>query len=450
MLRLAYTETRRFIASNETIRDLNLYRNKEEKNKQIKIGWRFGSGMSTTRPSAGGVVDCPQAPSGGTCPESSYYTLKIDRMSHDLTKVYARYSFEIVFPSNGVFTVYFEGCCRQEGLGNNEKLTFHVRSEVVVSADATLPKSSVRFAMPDTVVLRQVTPQVDAMNCAEDDMQRMSRCAGDSCKHKFALQALHPDSAFRSRIEYRLADAYEMGRYKCLERSDLQDPTSAMALDPELCENRVLVADFVAPPGLDLADDPGQMQFRVDKVGRWAATVVAVCQQCAGGGADLLSVIDFGLEVVKAWGLNNWQPPYAWYGDTASLRGRSPPPAALLGVTPLSAFGLSQYPPLQIQCGRQAFRMETVAGAVLWSAPHVRIAYTDDFIVPKATCGQGIAQSIAVIKQSTDLPKGVELSEIVRKESEQDAASAYIDLTWRPQCEDSSQVCVCVCVCVCV
>ena len=41
-------------------------------------------------------------------------------------QIYARYSFQIIFPSDGTYSVYFEDCYRQQGTLNNELLTFHV------------------------------------------------------------------------------------------------------------------------------------------------------------------------------------------------------------------------------------------------------------------------------------------------------------------------------------
>jgi hypothetical protein len=37
---------------------------------------------------------------------------RIDRLSPDGTMVYARYSFDIRFPQEDEYTVFFEGCCR--------------------------------------------------------------------------------------------------------------------------------------------------------------------------------------------------------------------------------------------------------------------------------------------------------------------------------------------------
>ena len=127
MLQDGFTQKNAFIYSNGTVRDLRLHRNKFETQKAIKIGWRYGLGADTVLPANGGVVDCPVPPCVGM---NTDYMLKIDRVSNDLTKVYARYSFEVIFPSEGLYTVYFEGCCRPNDdlVNNNALLTFHVRS----------------------------------------------------------------------------------------------------------------------------------------------------------------------------------------------------------------------------------------------------------------------------------------------------------------------------------
>ena len=441
MLQTAYTDVRNFVDSNQTMRNLRLYRNRNEKQKAIKIGWRYGQGLDTILPTDGGIVDCPRKPCFGLNTE---YILQIDRVSLDRTRVYARYSFEIMFPEDGLYSVYFEGCCRPKEVLNNAMQTFHVRTEVLVHNQPQLPRSSVRFTMPDTVVLRQLTKKVSDMKCSEIQLQEMSHCTdADGCYHKFQVQALHPIAALRSRVNFRLADNYEMGLYKCYERADLADPTSPMQIDGTACEPRVLAA-FAAPPGLYfMSDEPGVLEFRIDTTGIWQATVVAVCEGCAGVGKDLISVMDFQIKVIRAFGINNWQPPYSYYpGDVRELKNRKPPPPQLIGVTPLATFDDGAFPKIVIQCGRTQFRMSKPSdpSGTLWDREYLRIAFTDDFTAATAICGLGESQSIENIVQQTDLPKGVTISQMMRVETEQDAASAYIDISWRPQCEDHSQV----------
>jgi len=59
MLQQAFTDVSNFVNSNNTVRNLRLFRNKPERQKAIKIGWREGKGMDTVLPSSGGIVDCP-------------------------------------------------------------------------------------------------------------------------------------------------------------------------------------------------------------------------------------------------------------------------------------------------------------------------------------------------------------------------------------------------------
>jgi len=113
--------------------------------------------------------------------------------------------------------------------------------------------------------------------------------------------------------------------------------------------------------------------------------VVAVCEGCAGGGVDLTSVLDFTIIVVKSWGVNNWQPPYAYYGDEDTLNDRNTPPPTLTAITPMATFDMPAYPKIEIQCGRTAFRIK---GGTAWDQEHLRIAFIDDFRAKKATCGQ--------------------------------------------------------------
>ena len=101
-------------------------------------------------------------------------------------------------------------------------------------------------------------------------------------------------------------------------------------------------------------------------------------------------------QVAKAWGVNNWQPPYAYHGDTSILEDRNQPPAELTGITPLATFDMPLYPEVQIRCGRTSFQIRNGA---TWDQEHLRIAFIDDFRAKKATCGQGDFQSIHFIAQ---------------------------------------------------
>ena len=268
----------------------------------------------------------------------------------------------------------------------------------MISSNPARPKESVRFEMPDTVVLREVTPTVDAMKCSEDVMHGMSRCGPDGCFHEAMLQVLQPNPSLRSRMSYRMGSVNEMGRYKCLERSDRLDPTSEFLISSDLCDAEVIGAEFESPPSMEFMEGGPRFKFVVTLAGRWQATVVAVCEGCAGGGNNLISVLDFNVKVTKAWGVNNWQPPYAYYGDNDALDDRNTPPSELTGVTPLATFDMPVYPKVQIQCGRTSFR---IRNGDVWDEEHLRIAYIDDFRAKKATCGQGDFQSIHFISQVT-------------------------------------------------
>jgi len=439
MLQYAFSDVRTFIDSNQTIRDLRLYRNRNERVREKRIGWRVGQGLATTLPttSDGGIVDCPVPPCIGSNTE---YMMQIDRVSSDRTKVFARYSFEIRFPSDNVYSVYFQGCCRRQEVKNNPTLTFHVRTEVVVSQILDLPKTSLRFEMPDTILLRQTTPAVDGMQCSEAELHAMSQCSTEGCFHKFQLQFLHPNSAFRSKVSFRMANQNEMGKYMCYERVDPTDPESPMVLDSRLCPDYVRAATFEAPLLMGLSPG-GIVEFRVDETGSWQATFVAVCEECGGPEKNLVSTMDFSVDVIKAWSFYNHQPPYSYFGDPSFLNGRLAPPPALLGITPLTTFDDPSFPRLKIQCGRTSFRIQAAdTGGMVWDEDYFRVAFTDDFNAVRATCGLGMAQSIAAIWQQTDLPKGITMTELRLVESEQNAASGYMDVSWRPQCEDHSQV----------
>jgi hypothetical protein len=441
MLQKAFTDVTNFVTSNNTIRDLRLYRSRSERAREKKIGWRKGLGFDTVLPpieSGGGIVDCPVPPCIGS---NSEYMLQIDRVSADRTKVFARYSFEITFPADDFYTVFFQGCCRRDsGVQNNARLTFHVRTEVAVSQISHLPRASLRFEMPDTVLLRQVTSAVDGMQCSESEMHAMSKCTGEGCFHNFQLQFLHPDSAYRNKVTFRVANQNEMGKHMCYERTIPSDPESAMVIDTRACPAYVLAATFEAPAYMSVDKSSGIIKFRVDDTGSWQATFVAECEGCGGPDKNLVSTIDFSVDVIKAWNFYNHQPPYSYFGQFM-LGGRVAPPPNLIEITPLTTFDDPAFPTLKIQCGRSTFFIHTGATKeAVWNAEYFRVAFTDDFNAKRATCGLGMSQSIAAIGQQTDLPKGITITQLRLVESEQNAASGYIDVSWRPQCEDPSQI----------
>ena len=70
-----------------------------------------------------------------------------------------------------------------------------------------------------------------------------------------------------------------MGRYKCLERSDVADPESLFIVSPFTCESRVVIATFSAPQGMRFVGSKGEMEFKIDKLGSWQVfyTCMFVC-----------------------------------------------------------------------------------------------------------------------------------------------------------------------------
>jgi hypothetical protein len=112
-----------------------------------------------------GIINCPTP---ATCPAfTTDYNFKIERIARGT--VYARYYFELTFPSDGDWVVFFEGCCRVPscqpggtcetggaitGVANNAGLPFHIRTALRAGDNPSLPTSSFRFETPDLVVLR--------------------------------------------------------------------------------------------------------------------------------------------------------------------------------------------------------------------------------------------------------------------------------------------------------
>ena len=176
------TDVAAYRASGRTNRKLRLKRNLppsagQKDTAELRIGYRLGYGDRSMVPDVNdersGIVQCsvPPCPSG----KVENYDFMIDHISSDGEMVFAHYSFELQFNSNGDYTVYFDGCCRPpsiEGLMNNAGLVFHLRAGIQIYADGMLGgagreymKRSMKFHMPPMVHLRLQGNAYESPSC---------------------------------------------------------------------------------------------------------------------------------------------------------------------------------------------------------------------------------------------------------------------------------------------
>jgi hypothetical protein len=88
------------------------------------------------------IVMC-QHEAGCTLPtNSSKFNFVITHLDPEL--VHARLTFSHTYDHPGVYTAYFEGCCRSRRLYNNAGLSFHLRTSVDVLSVGSAPRPAVR------------------------------------------------------------------------------------------------------------------------------------------------------------------------------------------------------------------------------------------------------------------------------------------------------------------
>jgi len=406
MLQTVASDVQQF--NNSGVRDLHLYRGNADPQKQRRIGWFYGLGDSTYTPGqeyGNGIIDCPKAPCPLTTNEK--YVFQITRISEPKAqssvnpfdrRVFARYSFEVAFPSGGDYTVYFEGCCRQLADGvvaqngdylvkNNALWPFHLRAAVTVPTDTVpLYKSSIRWNMPDVTVLRYSSPTTENSACAA------TICLASSCYRSFTLQAYHQLSGYQ--IFYRLGTIREMGAYKCFSSSAAN---TLLAYSNSLCT--LTEVEATSAPGLPVRIRGDQFDFDVNREGTWQITVIAYTYV---SGKEMGVAVDFLVKVLSP-GISNWH---------------SPKLAFPLGTTSTNN--------VQIQCGEDQWIFNGTTTSF-------RVYFQNEVNTKPAECIE-TAQKLRYIAPSTDLPKGVSYTQHVESNLN------YIEVTWRPQCEDLSQV----------
>ncbi|EKX46869.1 hypothetical protein GUITHDRAFT_137864 [Guillardia theta CCMP2712] len=375
-----------------------------------RIGWYYGLGDATYMPGlelAQGFVSCPVSPCSAGA--NDFYIFQITRISEPQAqsstnpfdrRVFARYSFQVDFPSGGDYTVYFEGCCRQQAEGavatngdylvqNNPLWPFHVRAAVTVPSTGSVPlyKSSIRWNMPDVTVLRSASPQTENSACAS------TICLSSSCYRSFTLQAYHQEASYP--IYYRLGTIREMGAYKCY--SGTAPPSVLQRYDSARCTLTEVQATSTSSLPVRIRGD--QFDFDVNREGTFQVTVVAYTYI---SGKEMGVAVDFLVKVL-APGTSNWHAPKFAF--------------------PLTTTNVNS---VQIQCGENQWIFNS-------TTPTFKVYFQNDVNTKPAECIE-TGQRLRYIAPSTDLPKGVSYTQHVESNLN------YIEIAWRPQCEDLSQV----------
>ena len=130
------------------------------------------------------IVVCePRDDPGCTLPtNSSRFNFVITRLDPDL--VHARLTFSHTYAHPGVYTAYFEGCCRSRRLHNNAGEAFHLRTSVSVLGSST--GISPRLALPALLHLKRADSYLIAAIGAPGSLQVAYR-AGDLDEMGFGM-----------------------------------------------------------------------------------------------------------------------------------------------------------------------------------------------------------------------------------------------------------------------
>ena len=291
-------------------------------------------------------------------------------------------------------------------MANNYDLPFHTRVDIRLGSGPGVAYSSVRFGMPDMVVLRKgglAGPKACDSTCAA------------ACTLRFKLQAYHEQDNL---ISYGIATPNQMGMYKCLEHlsaagtvmtDPILAPTTALSTFAARCPSSSRAP--TAPPGLSVTYS-GEVTFPVDTAGIWQVTIMATCVGCYGGN-DGQAPVDFLIRVQDS--ASDPNPPVAGYNAS---------------VVPGLAPATSRAAPITVTCGRPGFTL----GPGGPTAAAVRVAYYDPDDGLSFKCVSS-PNAIASIAPANTFPSGVTLSALARVGS-----YGYLDIQWQPRCEDVSQV----------
>ena len=297
-------------------------------------------------------------------------------------------------------------------VANNYNLPFHLRTDIYLNTvgngpPGTFAYSSVRFGLPDTIVLRKggLSPHACASTCSAQ------------CTARFKVQAYHSDDDFLSSINYAIGNAKQMGQYKCLEHLSA---TGTVLTDPNIAPQTPLTTYAarcpsgmtvpVQPPGMTVTLS-GEVTFPVDTAGIWQATIMATCIQCYGG-SDGKAPVD--LLIIVQDSASDPNPPVDFFNGTT-----------ITGLTPVT----TRSNPININCGRPGFFFPSHPTA----SKTIRVAFydPDDGLTVKCVSSPN---TIASISRANTFPEGVVLGALT-----QQGSYGYLDVNWQPRCEDVAQ-----------
>jgi hypothetical protein len=399
------------------------------------------------------------------------YKFHIDRLDTLRNITYAHYSFQIRFSSNGDYSLYMDGCCRPDtDFQNNFGLPFHLRAGIQLyakgqtgGAERPYPKQSIIVSMPDQVILRAKGYAYD--ECKEFICEKVG--AVESCFTRFLVQAYHPIEEYRSKVRVRLANAGEMGWWRCGGAAagvgipewmsvfcggDLRDADERRYKDPLSYATNAL-QDGATIETRPEGDGFYLVKFMVSQTGQnsrilglHALSLMIDCEGCVDGKTQSVP-IDITVRV-KQTDSN---------GDAPAMTTISNPTVDNAGVANAVPASCPQSP-VQIYCGRRRFQLGP------YSQDYLRLAFKDpDDEVGFDTCANNPAsipkklpQQLKVIHEASTLPLGI--SYVQRDTSGNPRIVAgpsllqsginylnpdgagYIDIEWQPACENPSQL----------
>jgi len=320
-------------------------------------------------------------------------------------------------------------------------LVFHVRTELFVNSDSNedFPLSSFKFTVPTQVVLRREGPGCEQIYCRPNN-----------CFIEYSLQGYHEQLKWHETISFRKGTANEMGKYKCMEKAVPADPASALIFVQSQCPVGTTVTSFTEPK-MQLLDanaklrndgtgSAGVVRFDVSQAeGTYHTTMVAV--MLLPNGVRLNQVLDSKVQVAVM--VLNDQPISYVPGmrDTNSFIDGSTPVDIVSGSFDAAA---PSYPvkatPIEVQCGRSLFFLNKI-GALNLDGPNlgtgIDFAFRDpDFSRTTGLCSQFAGQTIDFIDAANSLPRGLKVSNTAMFSG----GVSKIELSWKPVCEDRSQV----------
>ena len=375
----------------------------------------------------------PRDDPGCTLPtNSSRFNFVITRLDPDL--VHARLTFSHTYAHPGVYTAYFEGCCRSRRLHNNAGEAFHLRTSVSVLGSST--GISPRLALPALLHLKRADSYLIAAIGAPGSLQVAYR-AGDLDEMGFgmdrALQLAWSDGnshPFESPDGVTISSDGKLslaavGGEGCSTGCLLQ--VSLIAYDHNASTAVDLVIEVVAGDGPDGPDDVGVLA--TPPTSRSVPAVI------------LCNSSDFTPPENSTYLVSDCI-------DLAEMHDFHCP--SLVGICPSKdyAFVHPYNSPLYANCFTQAACASGKHRA--FCTDLTRQGHTTDFL--RLMFRPAAGSSIRYIRQVNEFPTGVEIQgacgqhmaagtcEGTEMAVGRPEMNKYLDLKWRPSCADPSQL----------